>query len=217
MLLPGAALAAPPQWPDAADMARTLENHPFPGPARLATEPPRTPPIPHASDTPSGPLDLEAFARHGAALPAAEAIKPSAPALQIFITLDMPQASLQRLVDQAARAGGTLVLRGLKAQSLRATLATVQPLLESRRVAWVIDPQAFERFHVTVAPTFVLTTTTVPAGNAQTPCANAAITSSDFVSIVGDVSLDYALDALAKRRPALAPDVTPLLERLRGS
>jgi conjugal transfer pilus assembly protein TrbC len=69
----------------------------------------------------------------------------------------MPRASLQLLTDQAARAGAVLVLRGLKSQSMRQTVAAVQELIGKRRVAWVIDPEAFTRFAVRQAPTFVLT------------------------------------------------------------
>jgi conjugal transfer pilus assembly protein TrbC len=40
---------------------------------------------------------------------------------------------------------------------MRQTVAVVQELIGKRRVAWVIDPEAFTRFAVRQAPTFVLT------------------------------------------------------------
>ncbi|MBE7524481.1 MAG: hypothetical protein HS109_19170 [Burkholderiales bacterium] len=68
----------------------------------------------------------------------------------------MPRASLQLLTDQAARSGAVLVLRGLKANSMRETLAAVSSLIGERQVAWVIDPEAFARYRIERAPTFVL-------------------------------------------------------------
>jgi conjugal transfer pilus assembly protein TrbC len=86
------------------------------------------------------------MARQGAALTTPPPSANATNALRIFITLDMPRGSLQRLVDQAQRSGATLVLRGLKSQSMRQTLAAVGELIETRNVSWVIDPDAFTRF-----------------------------------------------------------------------
>jgi conjugal transfer pilus assembly protein TrbC len=165
------------------------------------------------------------MARQGAALSSQPPSPESPGALRIFITLDMPRGSLQRLVDQAARSGAVLVLRGLKTQSLRATLAVVSELIESRRVAWVIDPDAFARFRVATAPTFVLTLAdegpiTVTSGSADadpSQCGNGCVTPTAFVSVAGDVSLDYALDAMLRRNPEAAPRATAFLQRLRSS
>jgi conjugal transfer pilus assembly protein TrbC len=149
--------------------------------------------------------------------------------LRIFITLDMPRGSLQRLVDQAARSGATLVLRGLKAQSMRQTLAAVGELIETRRVSWVIDPDAFTRFQVSAAPTFVLTLADEPMPStpgfgsvpelprcAGTGCA-APTAQANFLSVSGDVSLDYALDAMLRASPEATPRASTILQRLRKS
>jgi conjugal transfer pilus assembly protein TrbC len=128
----------------------------------------------------------------------------------------MPQASLQLLTDQAARAGAVLVLRGLKAQSMRQTVAVVQELIGTRRVAWVIDPEAFTRFAVRQAPTFVLTLTDA-ANDAHGSCRAGCATPASFVSVTGDVSLDYALETIQRRQPQAAPRAEPLLKRLRAS
>lgn len=217
ILIPCAALAQPPQWPSAEDVARALQAHPLPTPERIDAQPPRA--VPRLQSHPPSPdaIDIAAMARGGAALSAQSATTASMPALRIFITLDMPRASLQRLVDQATRSRATLVLRGLKAQSLRETLASVSALIETRRVAWVIDPDAFARYQVTVAPTFVLTLADAPAEAAQPQCGSSSAMPRAFVSVAGDVSLDYALDAISRRSPVAAPSVTAILERLRGS
>ena len=168
------------------------------------------------------------MARQGAALGTPIAAN-SASALRIFITLDMPRTSLQRLVDQAARTGATLVLRGLKAQSMRQTLAAVSELLESRGVSWVIDPDAFTRFQVSAAPTFVLTLADESLPNtpgfgsvpvlprcAGTGCATPTPEAA-YLSVSGDVSLDYALDAMRRASPEAAPRASAILQRLRKS
>ena len=108
-----------------------------------------------------------------------------------------------------------MILRGLKAQSLRETLAAVRPLIETHRVAWVIDPEAFTRYQVTVAPTFVLALADAPTEAAQPHCGSGCATPMSFVRVAGDVSLDYALDAMSRQSPAVVPTVAALRDRLR--
>ena len=213
-LLPCLAAAQVPPWPTAQDIDRALKANPFPDANRIGSQaipqPPRVEPQRSA-------IDIEALARGKVPLPNAGATSGAAPTpLRIFITLDMPRASLQLLTDQAARAGAVLVLRGLKSQSMRQTVAVVQELIGKRRVAWVIDPEAFTRFAVRQAPTFVLTLS--DAGNdAKRGCNAGCATPASFVSVAGDVSLDYALETIQRRQPQAAPRAEPLLKRLRAS
>ncbi len=213
-------------------MARALKAQPLPTPERLSTQPTRAIPriAPDAATPPAaGIIDIAAMARQGAALTAPPPATSGISALRIFITLDMPRGSLQRLVDQAARSGATLVLRGLKAQSMRQTLAAVGELIETRRVSWVIDPDAFTRFQVSAAPTFVLTLADEPMPStpgfgsvpelprcAGTGCA-APTAQANFLSVSGDVSLDYALDAMLRASPEATPRASTILQRLRKS
>lgn len=213
-------------------MARALKAQPLPTPDRLTTQPTRAIPriAPDAATPPAaGTIDIATMARQGAALTAPPPATSGISALRIFITLDMPRGSLQRLVDQAARSGATLVLRGLKAQSMRQTLAAVGELIETRRVSWVIDPDAFTRFQVSAAPTFVLTLADEPLPGtpgfgsvpelprcAGTGCA-APASQANFLSVSGDVSLDYALDAMLRASPEATPRASTILQRLRKS
>lgn len=211
------AYAEAPHWPDAADIERALKTHPIPGADRLGAQP--IPPPPRLSLSPApAQTDIEAMARSGAQIGSNAAPTPAASPVRIFITLEMPRASLELLTDQAARAGAVLVLRGLKANSLRETLAAVSGLIGERQVAWVIDPEAFTRYRVERAPTFVLTLTSPPGhDDPGTSCSTDCPTSTAFASVSGDVSLDYALETLLKYRPDAAALVTPILKRLRGS
>jgi len=207
-------MAQAPQWPTSNDIDRALKANPFPSADRIGTQPiPRPPRV----DPQRGGIDIEALARGKVHIPsAASTLGSTATPLRIFITLDMPRASLQLLTDQAARTGAVLVLRGLKSQSMRETLDAVRGLIGERNVAWVIDPEAFTRFAVRHAPTFVLTLQDRGI-NAPVGCTTGCLAPTSFVSVAGDVSLDYALETLLRRKPEAASRATPILNQLRGS
>jgi conjugal transfer pilus assembly protein TrbC len=209
------ALAQAPQWPSQQDIDRALKANPFPGANGIGSQP--IPLLPRVNPQ-RGAIDIEALASEKVHLSRASATSVAAPvAMRIFITLDMPRASLELLTDQASRAGAVLVLRGLKSQSMRETVAIVGELIGERNVAWVIDPEAFTRFAVRQAPTFVLTLSDAASNDAESSCGAGCVTPAAFVSIAGDVSLDYALEAIMRRRPEAAPRAEPILKRLRGS
>ncbi len=111
----------------------------------------------------------------------------------IFVSFAMPEATLQRLVDQASGAGATLVLRGLINGSIRDTVTRMQALIGSRRVDVQIDPEAFDRYGITRTPTFVLATD----GAGTEACASRVCgASAQFVKVAGDVTLEYAMQHL---------------------
>jgi conjugal transfer pilus assembly protein TrbC len=201
-------IAQNPQWPNAIDMEQARKSRPFPSRERIGTEPiPRPPEI----DIKRPNIDLEALVR---ARPKQQsASTPSSP-LRIFITLDMPRGSLQRLAEQSARTGAVLVLRGLKGESMRATLAAIQGINGDQTGAWTIDPEAFVRYGVQQAPTFVLTL----SSTLDTPlnCGTQCPISTHHVQVSGDVSIDYALEAIVHRHPDATKHATPILQRLRS-
>ena len=210
-LLPCIALAQAPQWPTQQDMDRALKAHPFPDPGRIDSQP--IPRPPRVDAQPSG-IDIEALARGKVVVPGSTAAPASAP-LRIFVTLDMPRASLKLLTDQAERSGAVLVLRGLKSQSMRETVSAVGELIGDTKATWIIDPEAFTRHAVRQAPTFVLTLSD-PVNDAPRTCGAGCAAPTGFVSVAGDVSLDYALEAILRRKPEAAPRASPILKRLRA-
>ena len=129
----------------------------------------------------------------------------------------MPAASLKGLVDQAARSGATLVLRGLKDQSMRKTVAAAHELIGERQVAWQIDPEAFMQFGVERAPTFVLLTGGAGGRARESSCTVDCPLASSFVAIAGDVSIDYALQSMVRQVPSAGPHAEPFLKRLKDS
>jgi len=213
--VPCLALAQLPEWPTPQDIDRALKANPFPNAERIGSEPI---PLPPRVDPKRGAIDIEALAKGKPPHPSIAVAPVSAPTpLRIFITLDMPRASLELLTDQASRAGAVLVLRGLKSQSMRETFAAVSDLIGKRKVAWVIDPEAFTRFGVNKAPTFVLALNDGGSEDAQQGCGGDCATRAAFVSVAGDVTLDYALEAMLRRRPEAAARAEAILKRLRAS
>jgi conjugal transfer pilus assembly protein TrbC len=199
-----------------ADVQRARERHRMPTDTELRQAPaPSTPridalPLPLARP----PIDLEALARGFDATAGAPTLSGKAgPALLVFVSFSMPDATLSRLVDQASRAGAALVLRGLVDGSMVHTVSRVQQLIGKRQVAVQIDPQAFDRYAVTQTPSFVL----VRAGAQAVPCKSGTCVPADaFVLAAGDVTLDYALAFMHRSAPAFAPEAATLLKRLKA-
>ena len=89
-------------------------------------------------------------------------------------------------------------------------------MIGERKVAWQIDPQAFARYAVERAPTFVLLTTGAGtrAGESVHPDCRP---DPAYVAIAGDVSLNYALEAMVRQVPSARPQALPYLTRLKGA
>lgn len=200
------------------DIDAARRKYGMPSDAELRSAPVPTRPNVEALPQPLSPtpIDLEALARGYAsqsdAMTQAQGLV-AGPGLLVFVSLSMPRPTLQRLVDQAARAKASIVLRGFAKGSLRDTVAQVQGLIGTRQVAMQIDPQAFDRYAITRVPTFVLVRDgTRPVGCASGSCAPA----DSFLRTSGDVSLDYALEHMRRSAPGFGPPADAFLKRIRG-
>ena len=200
------------------DIDAARRKYGMPSDAELRSAPVPTHPNVEALPQPLSrtPIDLEALARGYAsqadAMTQAQGL-PTGPGLLVFVSLSMPRPTLQRLIDQAARANASIVLRGFANGSLRDTVAQVQGLIGTRQVAVQIDPQAFDRFAVTRVPTFVL----VRDGTRPVACASGSCAPADsFLRTSGDVSLDYALEHMRRSAPGFSPAADTFLKRIRG-
>ena len=187
--------ATPPAVTDA-DIERARKQHRMPTEAELARVP--VPAAPRIENLPQPvtrmPIDLEAISR-GFDLQNGAQTTPIGPGKRgpkvlIFVSFAMPEATLQRLVDQASGAGATLVLRGLINGSIRDTVTRMQALIGSRRVAVQIDPEAFDRHGITRTPTFVLA---VDGAGTEACATRVCGPSQQFVKVSGDVTLEYAM------------------------
>lgn len=203
LFLAGSATAAPDTPPTVtdADIERARRQHRMPTEAELARVP--IPGAPRIENLPQPvtrvPIDLEAISKgfdlQNGAQAAAMTSGKAGPKVLIFVSFAMPEPTLQRLVDQAARAGAALVLRGLVNGSIRATVTRMQALIGSRRVAVQIDPEAFDRHGITRTPTFVLVMDDAGAEACPSRLCGA---SAQFVKVAGDVTLGYAMQYLSR-------------------
>jgi conjugal transfer pilus assembly protein TrbC len=200
------------------DIVRAARRHRMPTDAELARVPVPAAPKLDALPVPltRRQVDLAAVASGYEAiapLGQAAAALSNAPSLLVFVSFSMPEPTLARLVDQATRAGATLVLRGFVNGSLQQTVARAQQLIGKRQVGFQLDPQAFDRFSVTATPTFVL----LKPGAASTPCAaGTCFPASSYVSAAGDVSLDFALEHFQRAAPAFSRDAGAILAKMKG-
>lgn len=199
------------------DMERARQKYRAPSDAELNAAPRPAQPNIDALPQPKSqaPIDLEALAKgynaQSDAMAQAQGLA-TGPGLFVFISLSMPQATLQRLVDQAARAQASVFIRGLAGGSLRTTVAQVQGLIGQRQVAVQIDPQAFDRFSIERVPSFVL----VRDGTRPVSCASGTCAPPEgFLRTTGDVSLDYALEYMQRRAPQFAKDASGFLRRIK--
>ena len=199
------------------DIDAARRKYSMPGDAELRYAPVPTPNV-EALPQPLSrtPIDLEALARGYAsqadAMTQAQGLA-TGPGLLVFVSLSMPRPTLQRLIDQAAHAKASIVLRGFANGSLRDTVAQVQGLIGSRQVAVQIDPLAFDRYAVTRVPTFVL----VRDGTRPVACASGSCAPADsFLRTSGDVSLDYALEHMRRSPPGFGPAADSFLKRIKG-
>jgi conjugal transfer pilus assembly protein TrbC len=132
---------------------------------------------------------------------------PRGPALLLFVSFSMPPESLLRLAHQARRADGVLVFRGLAGATLREMVGRVEPLAKTGATI-EINPDAFARFGVEVVPTFVLAESLTSCGDETCE--------GRVRRIAGDVTLDYALERLARADGAIGSAAAARLNTLRG-
>lgn len=132
--------------------------------------------------------------------------------LMIFVSLSMPEGSLMRLVHQAQQSGAVLVLRGLKNNSLKTTAEALRKYEQQAKATWQINPPAFTKFGVKAVPTFVLDKSDQALSASADGCADPGA----FAAVAGDVSLDFALEHIARVRPDLDAMAQGYLAKLQG-
>jgi type-F conjugative transfer system pilin assembly protein TrbC len=103
--------------------------------------------------------------------------------LYVAVSLSMPSSTLVTLSDQVSKAGGRLVIRGLKNNSFEDTVAVVKAL-SKRGVAIDINPKVFREFKIIKVPSFVV------------------ISEKGIDKMTGNVGLRYALEEFASNGDA---------------
>lgn len=132
------------------------------------------------------------------------------PDLLVFVSFSMPDASLERLARDVAKANAVLVFRGPKDGSLKKTLQAFEPLAKLGASA-IIHPEAFARNRVDAVPVYVLGTVTGEG------CDATSASCREGLRLAGDASLEYILERMAQASHPLASEAERRLTRLRGA
>jgi conjugal transfer pilus assembly protein TrbC len=169
-----------------------------------------TPRVPNPVDIPSAGTDPLAIAERYRKTQDALRDGDTGPDLLVFVSFSMPDASLERLARDAAKANAVLVFRGPKDGSLKKTLQAFEPLAKLGAQA-IIHPEAFARNRVNSVPVFVL-------GSAMGEgCVDVSGTCQEALRLAGDASLEYILERMAQASQPLASEAERRLARLRGA
>lgn len=116
--------------------------------------------------------------------------------LMVFASFSMPGASLKRLIADATRAGGAVVLRGFKDGSVKSTALAVNALGQAAGNVQ-INPNAFIKYRITAVPAIVL----VKPEGAELVDNEGCALPDKYAMVAGDVGLSYALEDIGRRAP----------------
>lgn len=123
----------------------------------------------------------------------------STDSLLVFISFSMPPRVIEELSRQAKESGAVLVLRGMKDANMRSTKDAAAKLNRGG-AEWMIHPELFKQFKVEQVPSVVLA-----AAGADQVDANGCAPDVEFASVVGEVSIEYALKVIrSKAVPEIA-------------
>lgn len=164
--------------------------------------------FPQFSTPTAGGVDLEAVAKqYQAQVPELKQDE-----LFVFASFSMPKASLERLMADAAKVSAVVVFRGFKNNSWKETADAVASL-KNEGVNAVVNPNAFKAFKVNVVPVVVIAAPSALQQLDDDGCAP----EREFVSVQGDVTLDYALEHMAKKSPRFSGPSQRYMKAIRGS
>jgi len=124
--------------------------------------------------------------------------------LYYFWSFSMPEESLKAVLAGGEKVGLVAVLRGLPEGATKESLLRLRKLLGEQKVEVVIDPLLFRLYAITEVPAVVY------AEGVNPTCEHCGPAPRHW-KIVGDVSLDAALENLARS----APPVERYLMKLR--
>ncbi|MGM9489642.1 type-F conjugative transfer system pilin assembly protein TrbC [Ideonella sp. YS5] len=220
------AVAQAPAMPNTQEIEQRMrpQDLRMPGADELRRAAPSMPNVDALPDVPAAPApDLAELASRYERLGVGSAATPAGgeravSGLLVFVSLGMPSASLEMLVDDAERSGALLVLRGVKDGSLKTTKAMIQQLIGKRRVAWQIDPTLYRALRIEAVPTYVLVDPNQPIQRCQSGDVEqgAQCGQPPHSRVAGDVTLRRALLAMAQADAAAAVAAAPYLRRLEG-
>jgi conjugal transfer pilus assembly protein TrbC len=130
----------------------------------------------------------------------------------VFVSLTMPEEALRRIGQDAKKIGAVVVMRGmkygLKPGTWADSLEAIKPLA-STGANVQINPELFKQFGIRAVPTFAVSAT--PVGDKG--CGDGAC-AAGIATVVGDVTMEYALGMIGDRRDAVGRIARQMSERL---
>lgn len=103
--------------------------------------------------------------------------------LYIFVSFSMPKTLLNQYDKIARHLGAKLVIRGLKNNSFKETIAYIKEI-NAQGTVIEINPQMFKEFEINLVPAFVMTDGDKDSNKA----------SLKFDKLIGNVSIVYAIE-----------------------
>lgn len=132
--------------------------------------------------------------------------------LLVFVSTSIPAETLKVIGAQANRYGAILVLRGVaggfSGKNLRATVNALKPATDQGADVQ-IHPELFKRYGVNAVPTTVL------AAYAGKGCEEGFC--AQHIALVGDVSIEYALEEFSRRKDKLGRIAEDRLAKARNT
>ena len=147
--------------------------------------------VPGSSGSSPAPLPAE---RHAARMTDGLTARGNTAEVLLFTSLSVPPASWRQWARDAARIGAPLVLRGVAAGSLRATVKRIGDRLGGHDIGVAIDPRLFRLFGVERVPAVVVVPGGVPPCRSR-GCSGDPAPAHDRVT--GNIGLVAALEAVA--------------------
>ena len=192
------------------DWTRSVIERALERAGKTASETTRTPPSENGARVSAPPLPAE---RHASGLASGLAGRSNTAEVLIFMSLSVPSASWSQWAGEAAATGAPLVLRGVAAEGMRATVKAVGSRLGGHDAGVAIDPRLFRLFAIERVPAVVVVPGGVPAC-ASRGCTDDPAPAHDRVS--GNIGLAAALEAVAAEGKTGRETARRKLARLTG-
>lgn len=141
-----------------------------------------------------------------------EAEKKSVTGVIGFVSFSMPDASIKKIIADTLKVNGTVLFIGFKNNDFKETAKEIRRL-DIRKGNIQINPNAFKQYKIDVVPSIVL----VKANADETLDNEGCVFPEKYSKVVGDVSLDYALEIMEKEEKGeLKQLANNYLKNLRG-
>ncbi|QNX28739.1 type-F conjugative transfer system pilin assembly protein TrbC (plasmid) [Acinetobacter seifertii] len=123
--------------------------------------------------------------------------KKSVSGVIAFVSFSMPDASIKKIIADTLKVNGTVLFIGFKNNEFKETAKEIRRL-DIRKGNIQINPNAFKQYKIDVVPSIVL----VKAKAEERIDEEGCVLPENYSKVTGDVSLEYALELMAKNETA---------------